>query len=162
MSLGGARAECGLTTSPCTRSSRAIRCLVTAAAHVGQMSSVLRACISHHAHVLGLRIVSDVGRLRVAPLPGADARILTAAGKASAISGLNPHQGFDPAADEGHALRIAARVKALASVQTTLFDTEGLGNIDLEVQSDAAWKSWCRALEPDDRTALNSLEGRSC
>ena len=47
----------------------AVRCLVTAAAHVGQVSAVLRACISHHAQVLGLGFVSFVGRFRIAPLP---------------------------------------------------------------------------------------------
>ena len=81
-----------------------------------------------------------------------------ALGSAAAISGLALQQGLDPAADDGHALRIAARVKALASVQTTRFDTEGLASIDLEVQSDAAWKSRCRALPH----CLQSLARRGC
>ena len=87
-----------------------------------------------------LGVVSFEGRFRVAPLPGpsADARIVSAARRAAAINGLAPHQGFDPSADEGRALRIAARVQALASVRMTRFDTEVVDSIDLEVQSDAA------------------------
>ena len=116
----------------------AIRCLVTAVAHAGSMSAVLRASVAHHARVLGMRVVSSHGALRVTPSAEADAHVVDAARKAAAITGNTIDQGFDPSADEGHALRVAARVLALAKVQRSRFDSEGVEQVDWEVQSDAA------------------------
>ena len=103
-----------------------------------------------------MRVVLSQDALRVTPCAEADARVVDAARRAAAIT---IDQGFDPSADEGHALRVAARVLTLAKVQRSRFDSEVVEQVDLEVQSDAAWKRWCRSLSPPDLTALKVWRG---
>ena len=105
-----------------------------------------------------MRVVLSQDALRVTPSAEADARVVDAARRAAAITGNAIDQGFDPSADEGHALRVAARVLALAKVQRSRFDSEGVEQVDLEVQS-SLWKRWCRSLSPPDLTALKVWRG---
>ena len=80
-----------------------------------------------------------------APQPRAGA----AAAAADALEGL-----VDLVSAAGaHALRSAARVKALARVVATRFDTEGF-NADVEAGSSPAWKRFVAALPLEERTLL--------
>ena len=49
----------------------------------------------------------------------------------------------------GHAVRVAARVKALETAKATRRDVEGLEDVDVEAMSTQPWKQWWRTLGPD-------------
>ena len=66
---------------------------------------------------------------------------------------------FAADADAGHSLRVVARAVALAQVNETRADAEGIGSIDLEAQSDPAWKLWRQRLSPRDRGDLAVVRG---
>ena len=79
-----------------------------------------------------------------------EAAVRAAANAADAIAGL-----VDPASEAGaHALRSAARVKAVALVAASRYDAEGLLNADVEAGSRPAWKRFVAALPYDERTLL--------
>ena len=79
-----------------------------------------------------------------------EAAVRAAATAADASVGL-----VDPASAAGaHALRSAARVKALALDCRSRFDIEGLEQADVEAGSSPAWKRFVASLPYEERTLL--------
>jgi hypothetical protein len=111
--------------------------------------------------LLDLQVVAfdAVRGLWVQPLPTADARAFDAACAAHAqdpSAADMPAAAFRPDLPAGaHAARVCARIRALASVQCRREDSEGISRIDVEAQSDARWKSWCRKLTSEQQTCLS-------
>ena len=79
-----------------------------------------------------------------------EAVVRAAATAADAVAGL-----VDPASAVGaHALRSAARVRALALVAASRYDVEGLEQADVEAGSSPAWKRFVASLPLEEHTLL--------
>ena len=146
----------------------AIQALKTAASLPA--SALLRAAVGAHAASLRLEASwSALGDLWVRPVAGADSRAISAAEKASANTAIvavanstpvPPAGSFDPASPAGaHALRVCARVQALAAVRVSRNDCDGFDSADIEASSSAAWQAWMHSLSSDDRTSLRIWRG---
>ena len=140
----------------------AVRCLRTAAGFASHVCNpVFWKCVRHHARVLKLEVAEQQqpGMLWLKPGPSADPRLIAAVRRAAAVSGAAGSLNFKPDADEGHCLRVAARVCALMSYSTTRQDVELIENVDVELHSHPAWKSWCSSLNDRDRGFLAIWRG---
>ena len=146
----------------------AVQALKTAASLPA--SALLRAAVGAHAASLRLEASwSALGDLWVRPVAGADSRAISAAEKASANTAIvavanstpvPPAGSFDPASPAGaHALRVCARVQALAAVRVSRNDCDGLDSADIEASSSAAWQAWMHSLSSDDRKSLRIWRG---
>ena len=111
-------------------------------------SPLVQAALKTHAGNLGLEVVEFTGEGEVwlCPRPDADPRVKNAAAAAKAALGekgrVGPREVFlmsDPAG--AHAARIAARAVAVASLQRSRLDAEGVEAIDIEAQSHPKWTS---------------------
>ena len=118
-------------------------------------SRTLWASVKHAASCLQLEVCNGPG-LWLWPLPGADRRIAQAAAGAARASGARRGVAFKPSADAGHALRVAARVQALGTVNPARFDSE---DIDVQTQSHPRWKRWKASLSKIERSKLSVWRG---
>ena len=141
----------------------AIQALKTAASLPA--SALLRAAVGAHGATLHLEAAWSIsGDLWVRLAASADPRAIEAAQKASAEAAsaaiangtqVPPTGSFDPASSAGaHALRVCARVQALASVRASRNDCAGFESADIEASSSPTWQSWVRSLSSVDRTSL--------
>ena len=110
----------------------AVKCLALAPAHWQQRCATLRAAVKHHASVLSLRVEPARAGLCLGPKPSASARVREVVRRVGLPRG-QPY--FDPAADDGHTLRMVARALALDSVNRNRWDSEGIDDVDLWVQA---------------------------
>ena len=132
------------------------RCLLQAEGPTGSFPSrTLWASVKHAASCLQLEVCNGPG-LWLWPLPGADRRIAQAAAGAARASGARRGVAFKPSADAGHALRVAARVQALGTVNPARFDSE---DIDVQTQSHPRWKRWKASLSKIERSKLSVWRG---
>ena len=122
--------------------------------------------LQDHASILGLQVISwNSHGLWLRPAANADPRVLAAANQArppEADTQNRPHGAlvFNANSQAGaHAIRIAARVRALALVRTSRQDAEGIADVDLEAQSDPSWTAWSRRLHDGDRQLLSIWRG---
>ena len=134
----------------------AVKCLALAPAHWQQRCATLRAAVKHHASVLSLRVEPARAGLCLGPRPSASARVREVIRRVGLPRG-QPY--FDPAADDGHTLRMVARALALDSVNRNRWDSEGIDDVDLWVQADPAWTRWKASLSPTHRTFLRIWRG---
>ena len=111
--------------------------IALAPAHWQQRCATLRAAVKHHASVLSLHVEPARAGLCLGPKPSASARVREVVRRVGLPRG-QPY--FDPAADDGHTLRMVAR--ALDSVNRNRWDSEGIDDVDLWVQADPAWTRW--------------------
>ena len=94
-------------------------------------------------------------RVAGAVIAASEAAERAAATAADAAAGL-----IDPASAAGaHALRAAARVKALGLVVASRFDADGIGQADGEAGSSPVWKRFVASLTLDERTLLRIYRG---
>ena len=122
-------------------------------------SVVLGEAVKQHAAVLKLvAFWNSDGSLRLRH--GVDADYRTVAASQTAADG---DDGFDPRAGAGgHALRVAARVCALALKPRGAYrrkDKEGIDTADVEATSQGVWKKWARTLDIEDRRLLRIWRG---
>ena len=128
-------------------------------------SATLEACMRAHAEKIGLEIVSLAGGVWAKPREASDRRVTNAARiaraacsradmpcaevrKQATVFQVNCPAGL-------HAARVAARAISLATVKLSRRDSEGIDNVDIEAQSDPAWKSWCKRLVPEKQAFLD-------
>jgi hypothetical protein len=127
-------------------------------------SRTLQAATLRHAKEIGLVVrawSSSWGLIVEVPVDG-DARVQAAASVAAKaerpafVQEFGP-RAFRPAAAAGaHAARIAARVVASYAVQETRNDSEGVDDIDFEVQSQRRWVEWRKALSEEQQRQLST------
>ncbi|CAE7481336.1 NRT2.5 [Symbiodinium sp. KB8] len=129
----------------------AVLCLRRTAGCQVHSSATLDATVKHHAGVLGLEVVGEgpTGVL-LASSQAAKPLVIRAVQHAARAQGRQDGS-FAADADAGHSLRVVARAVALAQVKDTRADAEGIGAVDLQAQSDPAWKLWRQRLSPRDR-----------
>ena len=72
---------------------------------------------------------------------------------------LPPRQLWGSMPDGQHLLRLAARILVLQSVNTNRYDTEGIENVDVQVQSHYYWRKWLTTLNDNERLRLTIYRG---
>ena len=147
----------------------AVYALQAAVRVAGCASGLLTACVQAHAAQLALRplhLSAEQG-LWVEPLERADARVREAAerargqqtGQHPAVAVERPTAFRADSEAGGHALRIAARVAALAVTVLARNDAEGTADIDLQAQSHRSWTTWQRGLDGEEARQLSIWRG---
>ena len=130
-------------------------------------SVVRNAAVRQHAACIGMVPKWGEGNeFRLEPCEGSDTRIVEAARAAVKSQGSNRSKrtDFDPACGAGeHAMRVAARVKALGlrpkNARVARGDCEGLTEADVEAMSHPKWKRWIKTLDEEEKTRLRVWRG---